>query len=182
MHVAFDGTFDIHVTEARVDVAPHLAAYEDVAESGMHVVLYLSAHLEVAGPCRNVVFYGVGTDNHIADEPLLGRVRRKRQEYDETEDHDGEREQRQDVGPKVGYGGVHTSLACRRETARYTAAMARSTKASTTKTARCAEESIMAAVVVSRSTTASPTHISRALVDRVGSAIATPRQTERVSS
>jgi hypothetical protein len=30
-NVAFDGAFDLHVPETRVDVAVHLAGYEDVS-------------------------------------------------------------------------------------------------------------------------------------------------------
>jgi hypothetical protein len=54
----------------------------------------------------------------IANEPLLGRVRGERQEYDETEDDDREGKQGQGVDPDRGYGGDHASLARRRETAR----------------------------------------------------------------
>jgi hypothetical protein len=86
VNVAFDGAFDLHIPEACVDVAPHLAAYEDIAEPGMHIVLYQSVYFEVAGPGRNVMLDSLRTHHDIANEPLLGRVRGKRHEGDETED------------------------------------------------------------------------------------------------
>ena len=54
----------------------------------MHVVHYQSAYFEVTGPGRNVVLDSSMTNHDIANEPLFGRVRGERQEYDETEDHD----------------------------------------------------------------------------------------------
>jgi hypothetical protein len=92
-NVAFDGAFDLHVPETRVDVALHFAGYEDVPEPGMHVVLYWSAYFDVTSPGRNVVLDSLRTDHDIANEPLLGRVRGERQEYDETEDDDREGKQ-----------------------------------------------------------------------------------------
>ena len=104
----------------------------------MYVILYPSAYFEVTGPGRNVVLDGSMAHYDIADEPLLGRVRGERQEYDETEDHDRKGKQGQGVGPNRGYGGVHASLARRRETARYTAAITRSTKAPMARAIRSA--------------------------------------------
>src|SRR5215217_200704 len=94
----------------------------------MYVIHYLSAYFEVTGSGRNVVLDSSMAHHDIANEPLLGRVRGERQEYDETEDDDREGEQGQGVDPDRGYGGNHASLA-RRETARYTAAITRSMKA-----------------------------------------------------
>jgi hypothetical protein len=59
----------------------------------MHVILYKSVYFEVTGPGRNVVLDSLRTDHDIANEPLLGRVRGERQEYDETEDDDREGKQ-----------------------------------------------------------------------------------------
>jgi hypothetical protein len=68
----------------------------------MHVILYQSVYFEVTGPGRNVVLDGSMAHHDIANEPLLGRVRRERQEYEETEDHGGEGEQGQGVDPNRG--------------------------------------------------------------------------------
>ena len=99
-NVAFDGAFDLHITETRVDVALHLAAYEDVPKPGMHVVHYQSVYFEVTGPGRNVVLYSSMTNHDISNEPLLRRVRGER--YDETEDHDRDGKQGQGVDPIEG--------------------------------------------------------------------------------
>src|SRR5215211_696060 len=104
----------------------------------MYVIHYLSAYFEVTGSGRNVVLDSSMAHHDIANEPLLGRVRGERQEYDETEDDDREGEQGQGVDPDRGYGGNHASLARRRETARYTAAMTRSTKAPMARAIRSA--------------------------------------------
>src|SRR5215212_4596612 len=95
----------------------------------MHVVLDQAVYLEVTGSGRDVLLDRPRTHDDIADEPLLGRVRGERQEYDETEDHGGDGGQRQGVDPDQGYREIHTSLARRRETPRYTAAITRFTKA-----------------------------------------------------
>jgi hypothetical protein len=50
----------------------------------MHVILYQSTYFEVTCSSRNVVLDASMANHDIANEPLLGRVRGERQEYEET--------------------------------------------------------------------------------------------------
>jgi hypothetical protein len=50
----------------------------------MHVILYQSAYFEVTCSGRHVVLDAPMANHDIAHEPLLGRMRGERQEYEET--------------------------------------------------------------------------------------------------
>ena len=137
-NVAIDGAFDLHVSEGRVDVASHPAVYENVAVHGMYVILYRALYLDVTDRRRNVIIDTPSIRYDIADEPLLRCVCGERQEYDQAENHGGESEQRRSAHPNQRNGGVHASLARRRETARYIVARTRSMNAPIARTIKSA--------------------------------------------